>query len=102
MCFLRAVPSWDSPSTAVTPPLCLCRSEGCSWVPSVALGTQDVPFHSLGGEMCILLMVSSPRLLCSPPMAGPLDGSHLTCSSASGEGDGQKDKGSPGILDVLD
>lgn len=49
-----------------------------------------------------LLMVSSPRLLCSPPISGPLDGSHLTHSSASGKGDGQEEKGSPGALDILD
>lgn len=46
-CFLTAVPSWDSPSTAVTPPLCSCHSEGAAGCPLVALGTQDIPFHRL-------------------------------------------------------
>lgn len=64
----------------------------CCWGPSAALGAQDVWIHRLGGGMCILLVVSSPKLLCPPAKAGPLDGSHLTWSSAGGEGDGQDKK----------
>lgn len=52
--------------------------------------------------MCIVLVVSSPKLLCPPAKAGPLHGSHLTWSSAGGEGDGQEEKGSPGVLGIPD
>lgn len=77
-------------------PTVLMEFRGCCWVPSVALGILDAVSQG-GGGMCFLLMVSSPKLLYSPPVAP--GGSHLTSLSASGERDGQEEKGSPGALD---
>lgn len=46
-------------------------------------------------------MLFSPKLLHPLPMGGSLDGSSFACLDSSGDGDGQEEEGSPGILDIL-